>query len=62
MKDESKPLRPLACVSCNAHPDDIVDITELTDATRRWCCGVCDAVWLEAPGSGMVQILAEGGQ
>jgi hypothetical protein len=57
---DSNPLRPTSCVTCNAHPDDIIEITTLEDKVKVWCCGVCDAVWRETPGSGMVQMLAEG--
>lgn len=41
--------RPDGCIECNAHPADIIDITEYGDDDRRWCCGRCDAIWKEAP-------------
>jgi hypothetical protein len=54
------PSRPASCVTCNCAPEDIVNITEQGDKEPRWCCARCDAVWIEAPGTGKVQILAEG--
>lgn len=53
-------VRPVCCITCNGHPDDIEDITEAADKEPRWCCPQCDAVWYEVPGSGLVRIVAVG--
>jgi hypothetical protein len=52
--------RPVGCVTCNAHPADICDITEEIDDDPKWCCEICDAVWYEVVGSGVVTIIDEG--
>lgn len=50
----------MICINCNAHPDDIIDITEDDEPIHRWCCDVCNALWAQEPGSDMVQVFSEG--